>query len=140
MRFRFPSTGNPIPMPMFRNLRLVYVTTKDKQQARTIARALVEERLAACANILDGMESVYHWKGEVVEDTECVLILKTPYHNLPRINRRIKELHSYEVPCVITFTMTEQEGNEAYLDWLLAEAPHSDSDIRGNDLRGDDHG
>ena len=115
---------------MFRNLRMVYVTTRDKDEARKIATALVEERLVACANIMDGMESIYRWEGKVVQEKECVLILKTPYHNLPKITRRIKQMHSYEVPCVVTFTMTEQEGNERYLDWILEEAPHSDTEIR----------
>lgn len=115
---------------MYRNLRLIYVTTKDKTEARAIGKALVEEQLVACANILDGMESIYRWKGEIVEDQECVLILKTPYHNVPLITKRIKELHSYEVPCVISLTMTEQEGNEEYLDWIEQEAPHSATEIR----------
>ncbi len=115
---------------MYRNLRMVYVTTKDKSEARSIAKTLIAEQLAACANILDGMESIYKWKGKIVEGQECVLILKTPYHNLPRITDRVKELHSYEVPCVISLTMTEQEGNEKYLDWIEQEAPHSLTEIR----------
>ena len=115
---------------MYRNLRMVYVTTKDKTEARTIAKTLIEEQLVACANILDGMESIYRWEGKIVEDQECVLILKTPYHNVPRITDRIKNLHSYEVPCVISLTMTEQEGNEEYLDWIEKEAPHSVKEIR----------
>lgn len=106
---------------MFRNLRFVYITTKDKDQARTIGRVLVEERLAACVNILDGMESIYHWDDKIVEDNECVLIAKTPYHNINRLTKRVKELLTYDVPCIISLVITEQEGNEEYLDWLRNE-------------------
>lgn len=115
---------------MYRNLRFIYITTKDKTEARSIAKTLLEEQLIACANMLDGMESMYRWKGAIVEDHECVLILKTPYHNVPQITKRVKELHSYEVPCVISLTMTEQEGNAEYLDWIEQEAPHSATEIR----------
>jgi len=63
---------------MFYNLRLVYITTKDKQQAKSIGKTLVKEKLAACVNIVEGMESIYRWEGEIVEDTETILIAKTP--------------------------------------------------------------
>ncbi|MDR9418495.1 divalent-cation tolerance protein CutA [Gracilimonas sp.] len=103
---------------MYRNLRLIYVTTPDIEEARKIGRALVEENLAACANIIDGMNSIYKWKGEIQEDNECVLIIKTHYSRVKKVTRRIKEMHSYEVPAVISLTITEDEGNEEYLDWL----------------------
>jgi periplasmic divalent cation tolerance protein len=104
---------------MFRNLRFVYVTTKNRQEAKNIASAIVEEKLAACANIIDGMESVYHWKGKIETDKECVLILKTTYSNMSRLTKRVKELHSYEVPCIISLNLAEQEGNQEYLDWMI---------------------
>ncbi len=103
---------------MYRNLRLLYITTANKKEAQHIGRTLVEEKLAACANILDGMESIYSWKGEIQEDQECVLIIKTHYSRVRTITRRVKEMHSYDVPCVISLTITEDEGNEEYLDWL----------------------
>ena len=104
---------------MFFNLRLVYITTKDKQEAKTIGKKLVQEELAACVNIVDGMESIYRWEGEVIEDQETILIAKTPYHNVNELTERVKELHSYECPCVISLQLTEQEGNEEYQHWLL---------------------
>lgn len=104
---------------MFYNLRLVYITTKDKQEAKTIGKKLVEERLAACCNIIEGMESIYRWEDEIVEDTETILIAKTPYHNVDELTKRVKKLHSYECPCVITLQLTEQEGNETYQRWLI---------------------
>lgn len=103
---------------MYRNLRLLYVTTSSKKEARKIGLKLVEEDLAACVNILDGMNSIYKWKGKIEEDEECVLIVKTHYSRVRRVTRLIKEMHSYEVPCVISLTITEDEGNEEYLDWL----------------------
>lgn len=106
---------------MFYNLRLVYITTKNKDEARKIGRALVEEKLAACVNIIDGMESIYRWKGNIEEAEECILIVKTPYHNVKPLTEKVKTLHSYECPCVISLTLTEQEGNEDYLKWLIKE-------------------
>lgn len=103
---------------MYKNLRLLYITTSDKNEARKIGRALVEKNLVACANIIDGMQSIYKWKGEVQEDEECVLIVKTHYSRVRKVTRLIKEMHSYECPCVISFTITEDEGNEEYLQWL----------------------
>lgn len=103
---------------MYKNLRLLYVTTPNKKEAQNIGRALVEEELAACANVLDGMTSIYKWKGKIQEDNECVLIVKTHYSRVRKVTRRIKEMHSYEVPAVVSLTITEDEGNLEYLDWL----------------------
>ena len=106
---------------MFRNLRLVYITTKNRNEALTIGKKIVEEQLAACANVIDGMESIYRWEGEIVTDKEAILILKTTYSNVSRLTKRVKELHSYDVPCIISINLAEQEGNTAYLDWLRSE-------------------
>lgn len=106
---------------MFYNLRLVYITTRDREEARSIGRELVESRLAACVNIVDGMESIYRWKGEIKEERECILIAKTPYHNVNKLTRRVRELHSYDCPCIISLQLAEQEGNEEYQQWLLDE-------------------
>ncbi|MEX0722992.1 MAG: divalent-cation tolerance protein CutA [Gracilimonas sp.] len=103
---------------MYKNLRLLYVTTSDKKEAQQIGRALVEENLAACVNIIDGMQSIYKWDGEIQEDDECVLLIKTHYSRVRRITRLIKEMHSYDVPSVISITITEDEGNEEYLNWI----------------------
>ncbi|MDR9415646.1 MAG: divalent-cation tolerance protein CutA [Gracilimonas sp.] len=107
---------------MYRNLRLLYVTTPTKEEAQKIGRAVVKENLAACANIINGMHSIYTWKGEVQEEQECVLIIKTHYSRVRKVTRRIKEMHSYEVPAVVSITVTEDEGNIEYLDWLEANS------------------
>ena len=104
---------------MFRNLRFIYITTKDRSEAEKIARVLVEEKLAACANIIDNMSSVYRWEGNVVTDNECILVAKTSYSNVHPLTKRVKEIHSYEVPCVISLKISEQEGNPEYLNWLV---------------------
>lgn len=104
---------------MFRNIRLVYVTTKDREEARRIGTVLVQEKLAACANILDGMESIYRWKEKVETGNETVLILKTTYNNITKLTRRIKELHSYDVPAILSINLAEQEGNAEYLNWVV---------------------
>ncbi|MDX1641246.1 MAG: divalent-cation tolerance protein CutA [Balneolaceae bacterium] len=103
---------------MFRNLRFVYVTTKDREEAVQIGSKIVEEKLAACANIIDGMESIYRWKDEIETSREAILILKTTYSNIAKLTKRVKELHSYEVPCVISLNLAEQEGNPDYLNWI----------------------
>lgn len=103
---------------MFKNLRLIYITTKNRDEARRIGSALVSEKLAACANIIDGMESIYSWKNSIETDTECILIAKTTYSNVERLTQRVKEIHSYDVPCIVSINLAEQEGNAEYLDWM----------------------
>jgi periplasmic divalent cation tolerance protein len=118
---------------MFKNLRFVYITTKDRQEARDIGKAIIEARLAACVNIIDGMESIYHWKGKVETGSEAILIAKTPYHNVNALTKLVKKLHSYDCPCVVSLTLTEQEGNEDYLLWLLKEARHPGPQIHNEE-------
>ena len=100
-------------------LRFVYITCKDAEEARKIGRDLVEKRLAACTNILDGMTSFYWWEGEVQDDRETVLIAKTRADLMEDIVKRIGEIHSYDVPCVVGLPIAE--GNPAYLDWVRSE-------------------
>ncbi|SMO34458.1 divalent-cation tolerance protein CutA [Fodinibius sediminis] len=119
---------------MFFNLRLVYITTNNKQEAKSIGRTLVEEKLAACINIVDGMESIYRWKGEIVEDQETLLIAKTTYHNVNELTERVKELHSYDCPCVISLQLTEQEGNEEYQRWLIKNCKNQQIDYEIEDM------
>ncbi|MGR0187806.1 divalent-cation tolerance protein CutA [Azospirillum aestuarii] len=96
-----------------------YITAGSRDEARRIGRALVEERLAACANILDGMTSIYRWQGAIEEATETVLIAKTRAELFDRLAARVRELHSYDVPCVVELRVGR--GNPAYLDWLRHE-------------------
>lgn len=98
---------------------LVYVTARDAAEAKMIARAVVGERLAACANILGGIESVYWWQGKVCDGSEVALILKTTAERQPDLIDRIKELHSYECPCVVCLPIAD--GNRDFLNWIAAE-------------------
>jgi periplasmic divalent cation tolerance protein len=95
---------------------LVYITTKDKQQARLIGKTLVEERLAACVNIIDGMQSIYWWEGAINEDNEAILIAKTRNSLLEKLTDRVKSLHTYTCPCIVAIPISG--GNTDYLGWI----------------------
>jgi len=98
---------------------LIYMTASNDAEARTIARILVQERLAACVNILAGMRSVYRWEGEIQEESEIVLIAKTRRDRVPALTDRVTEIHSYDCPCVVTIPI--DGGNPDFLDWIDAE-------------------
>jgi periplasmic divalent cation tolerance protein len=98
----------------------VYATAGDAAEALRIGRAVVEERLAACANVLDGMRSVYWWQGGVQEGGEAVLILKTTDDRLPALIERVRDLHSYDCPCIEALPVIG--GNQGFLDWVASEA------------------
>jgi periplasmic divalent cation tolerance protein len=94
----------------------IYMTASSKDEALAIGRALVAERLAACVNVLDGMASIYWWKGQVEEGSEVVLVAKTTDELVNRLIERVKSLHSYECPCVVSWPI--EKGNEEYLNWI----------------------
>ncbi|MBL4689992.1 MAG: divalent-cation tolerance protein CutA [Rhodospirillales bacterium] len=98
---------------------LIYVTTGSRDEALAIARELVESRLAACANVLAGTTSVYHWQGEVCEEGEVSLILKTRDDLVDRVVKKVRELHSYDCPCVVSLPISG--GNADFLQWIDAE-------------------
>jgi periplasmic divalent cation tolerance protein len=95
---------------------LVLVTAPNEDEARRIANALVEERLAACVNIVAAIESVYRWEGQVTTDRETLLIIKTTDERYEELEQRVKELHSYSTPEVIAFKI--ERGSSEYLSWL----------------------
>lgn len=103
--------------------RMIYITTKDKEQALSIGRDIVQNRLAACANIMDKMNSIYWWNQELEESQETILILKTISANVDSIIERVKLLHTYSCPCVISWKI--EEGNPDYLDWISKEISKS---------------
>lgn len=96
---------------------VVYVTCKDETQAKELAKALLEERLTACANIFP-IKSMYWWEEAITEDSEFVLLLKTKKEKYDALKERIKELHSYKTPCILKF---DAEPNQEYLNWLEGE-------------------
>jgi periplasmic divalent cation tolerance protein len=97
--------------------RLVLVTAGAEEQARSIAHRLVEERLAACVNVVGPIRSIYRWRGAVEDEAEFLLLIKTRARLLGRLERRVIELHSYEVPEVLA--LAPSGGSAAYLGWLL---------------------
>ena len=100
-------------------LTLLYVTCANADEAKAIARALVGDRLVACANILGSMTSVYRWEGEVAEQEEVAMLLKTRRDMTVHVAERVKSLHSYDLPCVIGLPI--QGGNPDFLAWLHRE-------------------
>ena len=105
---------NHPPMPV----RWIYITTPTPEEARNIGHALVKEGLAACVNILGGMESIYLWEDELQHDQETVLIAKTTAPLVDTLTARVKELHSYDVPCVLSLAAEPNEGNPDFLNWI----------------------
>ena len=95
---------------------VVYITTSSLDEAKFIGRTLVKERLAACVNIFP-ITSIYHWDG-MQEAEEVVLLAKTTTENVKRIEQRVKELHSYDVPCIVSLVI---DGSEDYLTWIKRE-------------------
>jgi periplasmic divalent cation tolerance protein len=99
-----------------REARVVLVTTPDETVARTLARALVEERLAACGNIVPAITSIFSWQGAVQQEAEALLVLKTSAERVEALRARVVELHPYDVPEVLSLAV--DAGNQPYLDWL----------------------
>jgi len=95
---------------------LTYVTTPDFKTAKKIGRVVVKERLAACANILPTMHSIYEWKGRLNSDRECVLLLKSTQAMRKELERRVFELHPYDCPCIVHLPITG--GHRDFLKWI----------------------
>jgi periplasmic divalent cation tolerance protein len=104
----------------------VYATAGDAAEARRIGRAVVEERLAACANVIDAMASIYWWEGKLQEADEAVLILKTTEDRLTALIERVRALHSYDCPCIEALAVTG--GYPPFLDWVARETQVSSAD------------
>lgn len=108
-------TSEAPPSPV----RVVLVTAPDRESATTLTRRLVEEGRVACGNILPGLTSVYRWQGEIHQDSEHLLILKTRAELVAELASRIAELHPYDVPEVLALPVSG--GFSPYLDWVVAE-------------------
>jgi len=96
--------------------RVVLTTAGSHEQARKIARGLVEQRLAACVNIVAKIESVYRWQGKVEEAEEFLLVIKTTEAAAAQVQDAIRDMHSYELPECIVISITD--GSESYLKWI----------------------
>ena len=101
------------------SIRIVFSTIDSEENARKMARHLVEEHLAACVNIVSNVSSVYKWEGVLEEEKECLLIIKTSENRLEELITRIVESHPYEVPDVVAFPI--EKGYSSYLEWVISE-------------------
>ena len=101
------------------DVRSVYVTIDTPDNAATLAKALLERRLIACANVLPGMRSLFTWDGTVQDEGEVAMILKTREGRLDELVDAVEALHPYDVPCVVAWPV--DAGAEAYLAWVRDE-------------------
>lgn len=97
--------------------RIILSTCADRAEADCISRSLVESELAACVNLVPGVESIYRWQGKVESATEILLIIKTTSERVKDVEKAIAELHSYDVPEFLVLEV--HGGSEPYLQWLF---------------------
>ena len=100
-------------------INFVYMTVGSKEEAVKIGEELVRSRLAACVNILDNMNSVYLWEGELQNDAEVVMIAKTTEDRIPELIEKVKSMHSYDCPCIVRLPVLG--GHRPFLDWIAEE-------------------
>jgi len=98
---------------------MVYMTASDKQEAERIGQALLEARLAACLNIFEDMEAIFRWEGQVKKEPEVALIAKTREGLFDQLVEKVKEVHSYECPCILALPIAD--GHKEFLDWIEEE-------------------
>lgn len=98
---------------------MFYITAGGEEEAEKLARNLVENRLAACANIIPAIKSVFFWEGQAQVEEEVIVFGKTRTELVEDLVKGVKDIHSYEVPCIITWEIAE--GNQEFLDWVWEE-------------------
>ena len=100
------------------NFIFIYITNPDKETARKVAFHLLEKKLIACANIYEGVNSIYPWEGKIADETECVLIAKTVEKNFEKVKVEVEKIHPYTIPCIVKISVIP---NEKYAKWLEGE-------------------
>ncbi len=95
---------------------VIYITAPGEEEAAGLARALVEAKLAACVNIITNVRSIYSWQGNIEDDREHLMIVKTQRHLFDRLAEKVREMHSYDVPEIVALPIVE--GSPDYLKWL----------------------
>ncbi|MBL7016194.1 MAG: divalent-cation tolerance protein CutA [Kiritimatiellales bacterium] len=98
------------------SVKLIYVTAPSLEDAERIAEAVVTEKLAACANFFDGVQSIFEWEGKLCREQEAVLLLKTTNDRVAELTGRIQELHAYNCPCIVALPV--DGGNPDFLSWV----------------------
>lgn len=112
-------------------ITLVLTSVGTEQQAVEISEELIERRLATCVNIVPCLRSIYRWKGKVCEDTEYLLLIKTPKRLFDRVSEAIREFHSYELPEILSIPIDAAE--RSFHDWILRMVEPSDDDDSGSE-------
>jgi periplasmic divalent cation tolerance protein len=95
---------------------IILVTAKDKKEANKIAKALLEAKLIACANIIDGVQSLFWWQGKIDSSKEVLMVLKTKKNLFKKVSVKVKSLHSYQTPEIIALALVD--GSKDYLAWI----------------------
>ena len=98
-------------------MTILYVTCKDKAEAKKISKHLLNKNLIACANIFP-IESIYKWENKIKEDSEIVILLKTSDNHIKKINEEIKSIHSYDIPCILQI---DAKANKEFQDWVNSQ-------------------
>jgi len=104
---------------------IIYITTSNKVEAQKIGETLVKKRLAACANVIEKIYSIYWWKGKMERDDEALLLLKTKDDRIEEVINMVKELHSYENPDITAIPLIG--GSKEYLKWIDDEVGQSNT-------------
>jgi periplasmic divalent cation tolerance protein len=98
---------------------VVLITAPDEEAAKRVAHGLVNDRLAACVNVIGGVRSIYRWENKVADDREQLLVVKTWSDRLEALKKKVLEGHPYDVPEIVALPI--QDGHTAYLDWVMQE-------------------
>lgn len=101
------------------NIWWVYSTFPTQAEAFSVCGKLLEERLIACANLLPGMTSIYRWEGQLRQEAEIAVLMKTTGARVPAVTARVKDLHSYELPCIMACPL--QKGFAPFMQWVADE-------------------
>lgn len=105
-------------------IMMVYITTSDKAEARSIGRYLVASKLAACVNIFSNMNAMYVWEGQLQDDQEAVIIAKTTPNKIQKLIDAVKAKHSYECPCIVTLPISG--GHSGFINWVAEQVGDTD--------------
>ncbi len=100
------------------NLIFVYITSPTKEEAKKIAKHLLEKKLIACAVITSEVDSLYWWEGKIADEKEFILIAKTLEKNFEKVKTEVEKIHSYKIPCIVKIPVS---SNEKYFEWLKKE-------------------
>ena len=98
---------------------VVYITTSGVSESKKIAKTLLEEKLAACINIIPSIESMYLWEEKIEEDSESIMLVKTRSSLVNEVIKRVEYIHTYKTPCILEITVNN--GSKKYLKWLETE-------------------